>query len=272
MRLSLVFYAFLARMAIGTLIALVPLWMMRATERHIRFQLVFVLVLSAGSAALYLPALGDSHPDWPRGMAAFLSFEGGMPGALILVCIACLLSNLFFGTFKRPLGRWMIGVGIAAGLLVVWGTAQIGPYTGGTAGLLVLVLSGLLGGLVMAGINDAMILGHFYLMIRGLPLKALKRSGIFVAVVLIAKMVLFGLVLLFWDGAADVLLGREMVWTAWRIAFGFVGPLTLLWMVKDTVRLKHTQAATGLLYVAVGFAIMGELAAVYLEMNTGLPV
>jgi hypothetical protein len=42
-------------------------------------------------------------------------------------------------------------------------------------------------------------------------------------------------------------------------------------MVKDTVRLKHTQAATGLLYVAVGFALMGELAAVYLEQQTGIP-
>jgi hypothetical protein len=41
--------------------------------------------------------------------------------------------------------------------------------------------------------------------------------------------------------------------------------------VKDTVRLKHTQAATGLLYVAVAFALMGELAAVYLELASGVP-
>jgi hypothetical protein len=62
-----------------------------------------------------------------------------------------------------------------------------------------------------------------------------------------------------------------MVWTAWRVTFGFVGPVVLLWMVKDTVRLKHTQAATGLLYIAVGFALMGELAATWLETQTGIP-
>lgn len=272
MRLSLVFYAFLARTAIGTLIALIPLWAMRPAERHVRFQLVLALVLSAGAAALYLPALGDTNPEWPRGMDAFLSFEGGMPGALIGVCILCLVTNALYGTFKRKGARIALGIAVAVGLLVVFGTARLGPYPGTTSGLMVLTLSALLGGLLMASINDAMILGHFYLMIRGLPLKALKRSGIFVTIVLLLKMLLFGLVLLFWDGASEVLLGREMVWTAWRVAFGFVGPLTLLWMVKDTVRLKHTQAATGLLYVAVGFAIMGELAAVYLEMNTGLPV
>ena len=161
---------------------------------------------------------------------------------------------------------------IAAGLAVVWGTVRFSEFSSDIGAASSLFISGLLGGLVMASINDSMILGHFYLMIRGLPLEALKRSGRFVAAVVIARIVWFGLVLLFWDGAADVLLGPGgIVWTAWRVAFGFFGPLTLLWMVKDTVRLKHTQAATGLLYVAVGFAIMGELAAVYVEMSTGYP-
>ncbi|MDJ0976229.1 MAG: hypothetical protein QNJ98_17345, partial [Planctomycetota bacterium] len=220
MRLSLVFYAFIARMAIGTLIALIPIWAMRPAERHIRFQLLLTLVLAAGAAALYLPALGDANPEWPRGMAAFTSLEGGIPGMLLIVCVLCLVANALFGTFKRKAARITLAIAAVVGLVVVFGTARLAPYPGTTSGLLVLTLSGLLGGLVMASINDAMILGHFYLMIRGLPLAALKRSGIFVAVVLIAKMVLFGLVLLFWEGAADVLLGREIVWTTWRIAFG----------------------------------------------------
>jgi hypothetical protein len=123
----------------------------------------------------------------------------------------------------------------------------------------------------MAAINDAMILGHFYLMIRGLPVGALRRAGRFTGAVVVLRVLAFGAVLLLWGGAADVLLRREMIWTAWRVAFGLLGPLALLWMVKDTVRLAHTQAATGLLYVAVGFALMGELAAVWLETQTGIP-
>lgn len=271
MKLSLVFQIFLARMAVGSLIALVPHWNTRAAERHLRFQLLLALVLAAGAAALYLPALGGSYPEWPRGVAAFTSFEGGMPLFLVLVCILCLVTNALFGTFRRRAGRIALSLGILAGLGVILGTARLTNGDASWAVLSAVTLGGLLGGLVMASINDAMILGHFYLMIKGLPLGALRRAGWFVFTVLIAKMLLFGGVLLFWEGAREILLEREMIWTAWRVAFGFVGPGVLLFMVKDTVRLKHTQAATGLLYVAVGFALMGELAAVYLEMATGIP-
>jgi hypothetical protein len=273
-RLSLVFYAFLARLAVGTLLCLIPLWAMRAAERHLRFQLLLALVLAASAVALYGPALGPSHPDWPRGAPALLSLEGALPGALVLLGAGCLAANALFGTFRRRAGRVALLVASLAGLVAVWGTARLGPIgaTTGPAALSVLALSALLGGLLIGSINNAMILGHFYLTIKGLPLEALVRAGRTVAVVVLAKILLFGLVLGFWDGASEVLLGPEIVWTAWRVMFGFVGPLVLLWMVKDTVRLKHTQAATGLLYVAVAFALMGELAAVYLELASGLPV
>lgn len=273
MRLSLVFYAFLTRMAVGTLVSLVALWGFRAAERHLRFQLVFVFVAALGAALLYGPALEDGYPGWPRGAQAFLSLRGAIPGALVLMAALCLAANALFGTFRRSAGRAALVLALAAGLVAVLGTARLGPVgsTTGAAALSVLALSGLLGGLLMGSVNDAMILGHFYLMIRGLPLEALRRAGRTVALALAAKALVFGLVLTLWSGAADVLLGQEVLWTTWRVMFGFVGPAVLLWMVKDTVRLKHTQAATGLLYVAVAFALMGELAAVYLELATGLP-
>lgn len=274
MRLSLVFYAFLARMAVGTLLSLLPLWGARAAERHVRFQLLLVMCLAASAVALYGPALGPSQPDWPRGAAALFSFEGALPGALVLVGLLCLAANALFGTYRRRAGRIALTLACVAGLAAVWGSSRLGPIgaTTGPAALSVLAFSALLGGLLIGSINNAMILGHFFLMIKGLPLETLVRAGRLVAVVVVAKITLFGAVLIWWDGASDVLLGPEIVWTAWRVMFGFVGPLVLLWMVKDTVRLKHTQAATGLLYVAVAFALMGELAAVYLELATGLPV
>ena len=106
MRLSLVFYAFLARMAVGTLCALLVVMRMRAAERHVRFQLVLALVLSSGAAALYDAALGDDvRPSWPRGWAAFASSEGAMPWGLALVGAGCLLANLLWGTFRRTAAR-----------------------------------------------------------------------------------------------------------------------------------------------------------------------
>ncbi len=271
MRLSLVFYVFLARMAVGALIALIPVWRLRAAERHLRFECVLAFVLAAGAAALYLPALGPERPDLPRGAGAYLSLEGLLPGALVLFAAGCLGVNFLFGTFRRRAGRALLGATVLVGLVAVYGTVRIHGLAGAPGAGAVLFLSGLLGGLLMASINDAMVLGHFYLMIKGLPLEALRRAGLFVFAVLVARIVCFGLVLAFWDGAYEVLVERELIWTAWRVAFGFLGPLVLLLMVKDTVRLKHTQAATGLLYVAVGFALMGELAATYLELATGIP-
>jgi hypothetical protein len=134
-------------------------------------------------------------------------------------------------------------------------------------------VGGLLGGMAMGGVNDAMILGHFYLMIKGLPLEALKRTGIFAAVVVLARAAFFGGLCAFSEPARDVLFGAQnVIWTSWRIAFGFLGPLVLIWMTKDALKYKHTQAATGILYVALALVLMGELAAVYLEFRTGLPV
>ena len=271
MRLSLVFYVFLARTAFGTAVALLPLMMLRATERHVRFQAVLMTVLASGAAALYGAAIQGHAAPLPSPPEAYVSLAGGIPGALLGLAVLGLLINWCFGTFRRPLGRWLLVVASCMGALAVFGTVRLGPEQANPLAILALTTGALLGGMLLAGINDAMVLGHFYLMIRGLPLKALKRAGITVAIVLVLRILHFAGVLLLWDGAAEVLLERELIWTAWRVAFGFIGPLVLLWMVKDTVRLKHTQAATGLLYVAVAFGIMGELAAVYLEMYTGLP-
>jgi hypothetical protein len=272
--LSLVFYVFLSRMAVGTLLSLLPLWSMRAAERHLRFQLVFATCLLVGAAALYGAAATEAGPDGLQGLEAFLSPGGAAPGALVATGVLCLVANALFGTFRRRAARGALLLACGTGVWAVLGTARLGPLGAHAepGALAVLTLSAVLGGLVMGAINNAMVLGHFYLLIRGLPLDALRRAGRTVAVALLAKMALLGGVLLLWGGAADVLLGHEVIWTTWRVMFGFAGPLVLLWMVKDTVRLKHTQAATGLLYVAVGFALMGELAAVYLETATGLPL
>jgi hypothetical protein len=271
-RLSLVFFAFLARMAVGTLWSLPVVMSMRPAERHVRFQIVLALALAGGAAALYGSALGaDVRPEWPRGWNAFLSLDGAMPWSLAVLVALCLVANLLYGTFRRTAARVVLVTACVFGIVPVLGTARIAPgdATWQIAGRTV---GGLLGGAAMGGVNDAMILGHFYLMIKGLPLDALARSGRWCVGAVIARAVGFGLVLAFWPGASHLLFGREIIWAAWRVAFGFFGPLTLIWMTRDALKYRHTQAATGILYVAIFFMLMGELAATWLEARTGLPV
>jgi len=43
-----------------------------------------------------------------------------------------------------------------------------------------------------------------------------------------------------------------------RVLFGVVVPIVLSAMIWSTVKLKHTQAATGLLYLAVVAILFGE--------------
>jgi protein NrfD len=43
-----------------------------------------------------------------------------------------------------------------------------------------------------------------------------------------------------------------------RLAVGIIGPLILAVMILETVRIRSTQAATGLLYIAMLLVVAGE--------------
>jgi hypothetical protein len=50
-----------------------------------------------------------------------------------------------------------------------------------------------------------------------------------------------------------------------------VGPLALSYFIWRTAEMKSNQAATGLLYVALLFVLIGELLSSYLTVATGFP-
>ena len=63
-----------------------------------------------------------------------------------------------------------------------------------------------------------------------------------------------------------------LVFYGQRVLFGLVAPLTLSWMIWQTVKIRSTQSATGILYVAVVFVLFGELLSHYLLVSTGYPL
>jgi len=57
-----------------------------------------------------------------------------------------------------------------------------------------------------------------------------------------------------------------------RLLFGVVVPIVLAAMIWSTVQLKHTQAATGLLYLAVVALLFGEFFSKFLLFSVNIPL
>jgi hypothetical protein len=66
-------------------------------------------------------------------------------------------------------------------------------------------------------------------------------------------------------------LERDALFFLFRVLWGIVGPIALSWFIWKTADMKSNQAATGLLYVALVFVLIGELLSSYLTVATGFP-
>jgi len=66
-------------------------------------------------------------------------------------------------------------------------------------------------------------------------------------------------------------LERDALFFLFRVLWGIVGPIALSYFIWKTADMKSNQAATGLLYVALVFVLIGELLSSYLTVATGFP-
>jgi hypothetical protein len=57
-----------------------------------------------------------------------------------------------------------------------------------------------------------------------------------------------------------------------RLIFGVLVPIVLTAMIWSTVKLRHTQAATGLLYLAVVALLFGEFFSKFLLFSVNIPL
>ena len=69
----------------------------------------------------------------------------------------------------------------------------------------------------------------------------------------------------------ELMVGKAMFFWP-RILFGVLVPVILAVMIRSTVKIRHTQAATGLLYLAVVALLFGEFFSKFLlfEVNIAL--
>ena len=124
-------------------------------------------------------------------------------------------------------------------------------------------------GLVLGLTTTAMLLGHWYLNSPGMELGPLRRLLALAAVAVAMQAIVStaGLAAM-WQANAGV----PIHWVLLRWSFGIVGVAAMLWMAWQTLKIPNTQSATGILYVAVIGAFVGELAACLLSAESAYPL
>lgn len=122
-------------------------------------------------------------------------------------------------------------------------------------------------------------LGHWYLVIQGLPFDLLGLANRRFTHALLVRVACIGAAAAFtleeWRTlftSSTSPLWDTVLFLTVRVAFGLAAPLLLAWMVGECVKIKSNQSATGILYVAVVFVLIGELSGMYFLLERGVPL
>jgi hypothetical protein len=114
---------------------------------------------------------------------------------------------------------------------------------------------------VLGSALTAMLLGHSYLIAPSMSIRPLQVLLGALALAVLARLAVDGYSLGCWTAAHSLgkLKTDGSLWLPVRWGVGLLAPLALDWMAWQTSRIRSTQSATGILYVAVIFCFLGEL-------------
>lgn len=244
---------------------------------------VFLLDLAAG-LVLFLPLVGrrNAGPKFYRmtlmigaalalfAAAAHLNATqrelAAIDGAIVVISIVVLATLRYPKRLVFRIPSAILGVAYLAGSIAAYDAAMRPPHIAWSiAGALASVA-------IIGSIYLAMTLGHWYLVVRGMPIDPLKRLTV---ATLAATILRIGVVVAAFAFGNDVwreVAIRQGIFFWMRAGWGLLGPLALYPMVWGTVRIRSTMAATGILYVDVVAVTIGEVLGAWLASMAHLPV
>jgi len=201
------------------------------------------------------------------GALLWLRAEAGWP---LLGCLLAAAACSFLGSVSWSLERSPGGVALLV-LTALALTAALGLHTAGRA-TSDAALAGPLAGafssaLLLGAATSAMLMGHNYLVAPTMTMTPLYRLLGALTVALAVRAAADGWALAQWTRDFDLgnLRADERLWLPVRWLVGLAAPAALCWMAFQTARIRSTQSATGILYVAVIFCFLGELTALLLR-------
>jgi hypothetical protein len=133
---------------------------------------------------------------------------------------------------------------------------------------------------LLGSVMLTMVFGHWYLVIPRLSIDPLARlTKVLMAAIalrLVAVVASLGILYLEYSGPAGSVFSALMLQQGiffWpRLIFGIVAPMVLVGMIWSTVQIRHTQAATGLLYLAVVTLLFGEFFSKFVLFAVSIPL
>jgi hypothetical protein len=269
-----VFLLFLLAVSCGSLTTLY--WIPEDDLGRGYFQMNALVVLGLLGLAMAVVLLHPFHPF------------GSRPAPGIAALAAALLGGfLYYAAVWRErwaLGRWPLTLSLAGCLaaLLLAGSHVVAPLTPLPHRAALLAASLLASSLLLGWSLITMLLGHWYLVAPRLTFRHLT----------VFSWVLLGTVVLRLLSVAASLavaarvdelvephplrvlagFGGQGIFFWFRVLWGLVIVLPLTAMALHCARQRSNQSATGILYVVVVGAFIGEITAYYLSVTTGVPI
>lgn len=204
-------------------------------------------------------------------LALLAGWEESNPWTLALVLAGAL--GCYVGSVLWQLERVDLGRAFLLALSAIFAAAVLtSPSTTSFAWS---AANGLAGAALLGSALAAMLLGHYYLTAPWMSLDPLRRSVLAISMSAVLRgCVLAGLLYEApWGSLAESIGVAELgLYFALRVILGVVGPLALSVFAWRTIDLKHTQAATGILYVVVILTLFGEVTGIAVGRVAGVPL
>jgi hypothetical protein len=223
---------------------------------------LFLIDLAAG-LYLFLPLVGRRNAGVKfyrlilivSGVLAISAFVAYMRGMAVLIVVV--LTIVVYATLRYP--KRLIFRIPAALLSLAYLSVAIDLWRKATGTSWMWASLGALSSIALLGsVNLAMLLGHWYLVVRGMSIDPLKRLTISTLIATALRCMVVAAALLV-PGVWNEIAVRQGIFFWMRAGWGLLAPLALYPMVWGTVKIRSTIAATGILYVDVVAVVIGEV-------------
>jgi hypothetical protein len=192
-----------------------------------------------------------------------------------LVLVVAYLIALYLP--RRRERRGLLAAGACSALVTTaldgWRAAADGPAWAFAA-------SALSAAILLGFVIVAMNVGHWYLVRTRLAAGHLLRFAAALALAVAARALMLAIGLAAQSAHSTLGPGGYLFeltvargFFFWqRMFFGILGPAAFSWMIYQTARIRSTQSATGILYIAIIFVVIGEFLARYLTVAGAGPL